>query len=188
MSSPSPPAPNPSQHQSLFQWVSSLHEVAKVLEYFTFLSGHSFFPAALLPYNLYNHRVHLLGVCSHQSISRVVLLWTECDLRMYSSPPKKYSSPLLLISISSHSTFLSRAPHSQPWQTLTYCLSQWICLLWVFLKKYLFIFWLCWVFIAARGLSLVAESRGCLLAVVRGLLPWWILLLRTVGSRAWGLQ
>ena len=28
-SSPSPPAPNPSQHQSLFQWVNSLHEVAK---------------------------------------------------------------------------------------------------------------------------------------------------------------
>ena len=31
--SPSPPAPNPSQHQSLFQWVNSLHEVAKVLEF-----------------------------------------------------------------------------------------------------------------------------------------------------------
>ena len=31
--SPSPPAPNPSQHQSLFQWVDSLHEVAKVLEF-----------------------------------------------------------------------------------------------------------------------------------------------------------
>ena len=30
-SSPSPPAPNPSQHQSLFQWVNSSHEVAKVL-------------------------------------------------------------------------------------------------------------------------------------------------------------
>ena len=29
--SPSPPAPNPSQHQSPFQWVSSSHEVAKVL-------------------------------------------------------------------------------------------------------------------------------------------------------------
>ena len=27
------PAPNPSQHQSLFQWVNSLHEVAKVLEF-----------------------------------------------------------------------------------------------------------------------------------------------------------
>ena len=31
-SSPSPPAPNPSQHQSLFQWVNSSHKVAKVLE------------------------------------------------------------------------------------------------------------------------------------------------------------
>ena len=28
----SPPAPNPSKHQGLFQWVSSSHEVAKVLE------------------------------------------------------------------------------------------------------------------------------------------------------------
>ena len=30
---PFPPAPNPSQHQSLFQWVNSLHKVAKVLEF-----------------------------------------------------------------------------------------------------------------------------------------------------------
>ena len=33
LSSPSPPAPNPSQHQGLFQWVNSLHQVAKVLEF-----------------------------------------------------------------------------------------------------------------------------------------------------------
>ena len=33
LSSPSPPAPNPSQHQSLFQGVNSLHEVAEVLEF-----------------------------------------------------------------------------------------------------------------------------------------------------------
>ena len=33
LSSPSPPAPNPSQHQSLFHWVNSSHEVAKVLEF-----------------------------------------------------------------------------------------------------------------------------------------------------------
>ena len=33
LSSPSPPAPNTSQHQSLFQGVSSLHQVAKVLEF-----------------------------------------------------------------------------------------------------------------------------------------------------------
>ena len=40
LSSPSPPAPNPSQHQSLFQWVNSFHEVAKVLE--LQLQHHSF--------------------------------------------------------------------------------------------------------------------------------------------------
>ena len=38
--SPSPPAPNPSQHQSLFQWVNSSNEVAKVLEFQ--LQHHSF--------------------------------------------------------------------------------------------------------------------------------------------------
>ena len=31
--SPSPPASNPSQHQSLFQWVNSSHEMAKVLQF-----------------------------------------------------------------------------------------------------------------------------------------------------------
>ena len=33
LSSPSPPAFNLSQHQGLFQWVSSLHQVAKVLKF-----------------------------------------------------------------------------------------------------------------------------------------------------------
>ena len=33
LSSPSPPAPNPSQHQGLFQWVNSSHEVVKILEF-----------------------------------------------------------------------------------------------------------------------------------------------------------
>ena len=40
LSSPSPLAPNASQHQSLFQWVNSSHEVAKVLEFQ--LQHHSF--------------------------------------------------------------------------------------------------------------------------------------------------
>ena len=40
LSSPSPPAPNPSQHQSFFHWVKSSHEVAKVLEFQ--LEYHSF--------------------------------------------------------------------------------------------------------------------------------------------------
>ena len=33
LSPPSPPAPYPSQHQGLFQWVNSSHEVAKILEF-----------------------------------------------------------------------------------------------------------------------------------------------------------
>ena len=33
LSSPSPPTFNLSQHQALFKWVSSLHQVAKVLEF-----------------------------------------------------------------------------------------------------------------------------------------------------------
>ena len=40
--SPSPPAPNHSQHQSLFKWVNSSHEVAKVLEFLSALA--SFLP------------------------------------------------------------------------------------------------------------------------------------------------
>ena len=40
LSSPSPPAFNLSQHQGLFQWVSSLHQVAKVFE---FQLQHKFF-------------------------------------------------------------------------------------------------------------------------------------------------
>ena len=40
LSSPSPPAFNLSQHQDLFQWVSSSHQVAKVLE---FQLQHQFF-------------------------------------------------------------------------------------------------------------------------------------------------
>ena len=37
---PSPPAPSPSQHHSLFQWINSSREVAKVLEFQ--LQHHSF--------------------------------------------------------------------------------------------------------------------------------------------------
>ena len=33
LSFPSPPAPDPSQHQNLLQWVNSSHQVAKVLEF-----------------------------------------------------------------------------------------------------------------------------------------------------------
>ena len=47
LSSPSPPAPNPSQQQDLFQWVNSLHEVAKVLEFSLSISPSSEHPGLI---------------------------------------------------------------------------------------------------------------------------------------------
>ena len=44
LSSPSPPAPNPSKRQSLFQWVNSSHEVAKVRSF-----GFSIIPSKEIP-------------------------------------------------------------------------------------------------------------------------------------------
>ena len=50
-SSTSPPAPNPSQHQSLFQWVNSSHQVAKVLEFQLQHDSFQRTPRADLPQN-----------------------------------------------------------------------------------------------------------------------------------------
>ena len=49
-------------------------------------------------------------------------------------------------------------------------------------------FWQHWVFVAAHGLSLVAEGRGYSPVVVQGFSWWWLLLLQSTGSRAHGLQ
>ena len=54
---------------------------------------------------------------------------------------------------------------------------------------YLFIyfyFWLCWVFISVRGLSLVAASGGHSSSWCAGLSLSWPLLLRSTGSRRAG--
>ena len=49
LSSPSPPAHNPSQHQSLFQWVNSSHEVSKVHHFqFAFSYCHGVLKARIL--------------------------------------------------------------------------------------------------------------------------------------------
>ena len=55
-----------------------------------------------------------------------------------------------------------------------------------FIYLFVFYFWLRWVFIAARGLSLVAESRGYSLLWCAGFSLWWLLLLgaRALGTRA----
>ena len=63
LSSPSPPAFNLSQHQGLFQWINSTHEMAKVLEFQ--LQHQSFqwifrtdFLSKTKPLNLQNFNIH----------------------------------------------------------------------------------------------------------------------------------
>ena len=52
---------------------------------------------------------------------------------------------------------------------------------------YLFIyFWLRWVFVAVRGLSLVAASRGYSSLWCAGFSLWWLLLWWSTGSRRAG--
>ena len=64
--------------------------------------------------------------------------------------------------------------------------------MWVFsfsyLLIYLLLFWLRWVFIAARRLSLVAMSRGYSLFQCVGFSLRWLLLLRSTGSRHAGFS
>ena len=56
----------------------------------------------------------------------------------------------------------------------------------------LFIFWLCWgpgwVFVAARGLSLIAASGGYSSLQCAGFSLQWLLLLQSTGSRHAGFR
>ena len=65
LSSPSPPAPNPSQHQSLFQWVS-FH--VKWLQYWSF--SFSIIPSKEYP-GLIFYRMDWLDLLAVQGLSRV---------------------------------------------------------------------------------------------------------------------
>ena len=77
-----------------------------------------------------------------------------------------------------------------------YCLSKLIillvqCSLDIFFLKinYLFIyFWLCWVFVAVRGLSLVAVSGGYYSLWCAGFSLQWLLLLRSSSCRHAGFS
>ena len=53
---------------------------------------------------------------------------------------------------------------------------------------YLFYLWLCWVFVAARGLSLVVASGGYSSLRFTGFSLRWLLLLRSTGSRCTGFS
>ena len=55
-----------------------------------------------------------------------------------------------------------------------------------FLKKNFFYFWLCWVFVSVRGLSLVAASGGHSSSQCAGLSLSRLLLLQSTGSRRAG--
>ena len=73
LSSPSPPAPNPSQHQTLFQWVKSSHEVAKVLEFQYFKSSSfSIIPSKEIP-GLISFRMDGLDLLSVQGTLKSLL-------------------------------------------------------------------------------------------------------------------
>ena len=56
-------------------------------------------------------------------------------------------------------------------------------------KIYLSIYvWLCWVFVAARGLSLVAASGGYSSLRCAGFSSRWLVLLQSTGSRHAGFS
>ena len=63
---------------------------------------------------------------------------------------------------------------------------QWTWGAYIFLKFYLFSFWLLWVFLAVRGLSLVVASEGYSLVSVQGRSFQGLLLLWSTGSRVPG--
>ena len=68
-------------------------------------------------------------------------------------------------------------------------LSSVVLFIYLFLKFILFIyFWLRWVFAAERGLSLVAVSGGYSSLWCVGFSLWWLLLLRSSGSRRVGFS
>ena len=57
----------------------------------------------------------------------------------------------------------------------------------IYLFKFIY-FWLCWVFVAVRGLSLVARSRGYSSLRCVDFSLWWLFFLRSTGSRCVGLS
>ena len=84
LSSPSPPAPNPSQHESLFQRVNSSHEVAKVPPAL----------ASVLPMNTQDWSLEWTGWISLQSkgLSRVFSSTTVQKHQFFSAQPSSQSN------------------------------------------------------------------------------------------------
>ena len=86
--SPSPPALNLSQHQGLFKWVSSSHEVAKVLE---LQLQHQSFKPGLISFgmdclDLLAVQGTLKSLLRHHSSKASVLLWSAFFIVQLSHP------------------------------------------------------------------------------------------------------
>ena len=60
--------------------------------------------------------------------------------------------------------------------------------IWIYGYVFFFLFWLCGVLIAARGLSLVAASGHYSSLWCAGFSLWWLLVLWSMGSRCAGLS
>ena len=85
------------------------------------------------------------------------------------------------------SGFLTTVQPGKSFMENFYLICFFVCLFVCFLKFYLFIyFWLCWVFVSAWGLSLVAASGGHSSSRCAGLSLSRPLLLRSTGSRRAG--
>ena len=67
-----------------------------------------------------------------------------------------------------------------------YCWWKFYNLIYIFKINLFIYFWLCWVFVSVRGLSLVAVSGGHSSSRCVGLSLWRPLLLRSTGSRCAG--
>ena len=75
LSSPSPPAPNPSQHQSLFQRVGSSHQVAKYWSFSFSVSPSSEYSGLISFRMVWFNLLDLTSVSNHIHTWVLFLLW-----------------------------------------------------------------------------------------------------------------
>ena len=78
-------------------------------------------------------------------------------------------------------------PSAQHWKAHSFSFYKFIYVF-MYLFIYLFNFWLRWVFVAARRLSLVVASRGYSSLQCAGFSLRWLLLLWSTGSRSTGFS
>ena len=82
LSSPSPPAPNLSQHQGLFKWVSSSHPVAKVLEFQLQHQSFQWTPRT----NLYMEKMERLSVWYRLLVFTYMCSFTVLQFKYFLAP------------------------------------------------------------------------------------------------------